>query len=85
MLVRDLEKAWLAEKIPDFYSFYFLEQIKGVSPERLEDLLTREIRLIRNKENHFVDISKSIEARETCLIEIRKVLVKNGLFRPASS
>jgi|JI9StandDraft_1071089.scaffolds.fasta_scaffold1267715_1 hypothetical protein len=60
MLVKDLEKVWLAEKIPDFYSFYFMGQLKWVTTDRLEDLLTREIRLIRNKESHFVDITKSI-------------------------
>ena len=49
MLVKDIEKIWLTEKIPDFYSFYFMGQLKGVTIERLEDLLTREIRLIRNK------------------------------------
>lgn len=74
-LIKDLEKVWINERIPDFYSYYFMEQAKNVSPDRLEDLITKEIRSIRNKDNYYVDIVKTIEAREACLIEIRRVLV----------
>lgn len=30
-LIKDLEKVWLSEKIPDFYCYYFMMQLKGVS------------------------------------------------------
>jgi ribosomal protein S19E (S16A) len=58
-----------------------MEHVKNVAPDRLEDMITREIRSVRNKETHFVDIVKTIEAREACIIEIRKVLVSDKLFR----
>ena len=42
-LLRKLHAAYIHEKIPDFYGYFFLGQVAVSSESRMEDCLNREM------------------------------------------
>ena len=60
--------------MPDFYCYYFLKFAYANSYSRMHELFLAEIEhMSRDKDSHSV-LTKTIEAREACLINLRKLI-----------
>ncbi len=69
-----VENEWLRKKMPDFYSYYFLKFAYANSYSRMHELFLAEIENMSRDKDSYNVIKKTIEAREACLSNLRRML-----------
>ena len=60
--------------MPDFYSYYFLKFAYANSYTRMHELFLSEIENMNREKDTFGIIKKTIEARESCLNNLRRLV-----------
>ena len=70
-----MENEWLRKKMPDFYSYYFLKFAYANSYTRMHEIFLSEIENLAKEKDAYYVIRKTIEARESCLHNLRRLLL----------
>lgn len=60
--------------MPDFYCYYFLKFAYANSYSRMHELFLGEIENMGREKDSYTVIKKTIEAREACLSNLRRML-----------
>ena len=60
--------------MPDFYCYYFLKFAYANSYSRMHELFLSEIENMNRDRDTYVTIRKTIEAREACLANLRRIV-----------
>ena len=60
--------------MPDFYCYYFLKFAYANSYSRMHELFLGEIENMSREKDSYNIIKKTIEARESCLSNLRRML-----------